>query len=175
MLNKKIFHIFIVGLLLFVLMSGVSAADDNIANDNFDSISSDILLEDSNLDNAAALENSVYSDNANESDNAYLIDSGKGKLSDKSDNAYLIDSGKGKLSDNSNNIAGELKDSNKNKLSANATEGEYIDVSDAYDYLNAFRTEENVWQLNRDNVSKTYFNSNDTIWLKPLVRILNTF
>ena len=158
MFNKKIFQVFIVSLLLFVLMSGVSAANDNIDNDNFDSISSDMILEDSNLDNSMVLENSVYSDNANVS-------------SDNSDNAiYLIDSSKGKLSDNSINVGGELKDSNKNKLSANATEGEYLDVSEAYEYLNAFRTEENVWQLNPDNVSKTYFNSNDTIWLRPLDR-----
>ncbi|MBE6489629.1 MAG: hypothetical protein E7Z83_02090 [Methanobrevibacter sp.] len=49
-------------------------------------------------------------------------------------------------------------------------EGEYVDASDAYAYLNAFRTEENVWYWNSDDVTQSHVNTNDTVWLKPLER-----
>ena len=49
----------------------------------------------------------------------------------------------------------------------NLTDG-YVDVSEAYDCLNEFRTEDNVWQWNADNTTKTYFNTNDSNKLEPL-------
>lgn len=49
-------------------------------------------------------------------------------------------------------------------------EGEYVDASEAYDYLNAFRTEENVWYWNPDDTTQSHVNTNDTVWLKPLER-----
>ena len=49
-------------------------------------------------------------------------------------------------------------------------EGEFLDVSEAYDCLNRFRGEESVWQWNSDDATKTYFNTNDTIWLHPMLR-----
>ena len=44
----------------------------------------------------------------------------------------------------------------------------FIDVSEAYEILNAFRAEEGVWQWNKDNVGKTYFNTNASNMLKTL-------
>lgn len=58
----------------------------------------------------------------------------------------------------------------ENEDDALSDTGEYLDVSDAYAYLNSFRTEEGVWQWNPDDLTKTYFNTNDTIWLKPMER-----
>lgn len=51
-----------------------------------------------------------------------------------------------------------------------ADDGEFVDASEAYDCLNEFRCEEGVWQWNSDDSTKTYFNTNDTLWPKPLVR-----
>ena len=48
--------------------------------------------------------------------------------------------------------------------------GKYLNVSDAYGYLNKFRTEEGVWQWNGDDTTKTYFNTEDAVWLVPLER-----
>ena len=48
--------------------------------------------------------------------------------------------------------------------------GEFVDASEAYDLLNRFRCEEGVWQWNSDDATKTEFNTNDTIWLYPMVR-----
>ena len=44
----------------------------------------------------------------------------------------------------------------------------FIDVSDAFKYLNAFRTEKGVWYWNKDDNTKTYFNTNNNNNLKPL-------
>ena len=49
-------------------------------------------------------------------------------------------------------------------------EGEYVDASEAYDCLNVFRTEENVWYWNSDDITQSHVNTNDTVWLKPLKR-----
>ena len=49
-------------------------------------------------------------------------------------------------------------------------EGEFVDASEGYERLNAFRTENSVWQWNNDNTTRTVFNTNDTNQLKPLVR-----
>lgn len=49
-------------------------------------------------------------------------------------------------------------------------EGQYVDASEAYEYLNAFRTEENVWYWNSDDATQSHVNTNDTVWLKPLKR-----
>ena len=56
------------------------------------------------------------------------------------------------------------------KTNASDVEGEYVDASQAYEYLNAFRTEENVWYWNADDVTQSHVNTNDTVWLKPLKR-----
>ena len=61
-----------------------------------------------------------------------------------------------------------LQSSDEDDLSDDG--GEFIDVSEAYTYLNSFRCEEGVWQWNNDDTTKTYFNTNDTIWLYPMVR-----
>ncbi len=45
---------------------------------------------------------------------------------------------------------------------------EYVDVNEAYNCLNSFRTEDNVWQWNEDDATKTYFNTNDDNKLEPL-------
>lgn len=62
------------------------------------------------------------------------------------------------------------EDSKSHVKLGDGDEGEFIDVSEAYELLNAFRTEENVWQWNSDDKTKTHFNTNDTIWLQPLER-----
>lgn len=51
-----------------------------------------------------------------------------------------------------------------------ADEGEFVDASEAYAYLNEFRCEEGVWQWNNDDSTKTYFNTNSTVYPIPLVR-----
>ena len=48
-------------------------------------------------------------------------------------------------------------------------EGEFIDVSEAYAYMNAFRTEDGVWYWNSDDTTKSVFNTNNTNQLKPLI------
>ena len=67
----------------------------------------------------------------------------------------------------SNNV---LKNTDEDILSDN---GKFIDVNDAYVYLNQFRTENGVWQWDENDVSKTYFNTNDTNKLEKLARDLN--
>jgi len=47
-------------------------------------------------------------------------------------------------------------------------EGRYVNVDEAYDLLNAFRTESGVWYWNEDDTTKTYLNTNSTNTLKPL-------
>ena len=49
-------------------------------------------------------------------------------------------------------------------------DGEFVDASEAYDCLNEFRCEEGVWQWNQDDSTRTFFNTNDTLWPIPLVR-----
>ena len=49
-------------------------------------------------------------------------------------------------------------------------EGEFVDSSEGYERLNAFRTENGVWQWNSDDTTKTVFNTDDSNQLKPLVR-----
>ena len=49
-------------------------------------------------------------------------------------------------------------------------EGEFIDVSEAYDLLNEFRREKGVWYWLNDDMSKAYFNTVDTNQLYPLMR-----
>ena len=44
----------------------------------------------------------------------------------------------------------------------------YIDVPDAYTELNKFRTKKKVWQWNKDNKTKKYFNTNSKNTLKKL-------
>ena len=48
--------------------------------------------------------------------------------------------------------------------------GTFIDAASAYDALNAFRAEDNIWYWNQDNESKTYFNTNETDKLTSLAR-----
>ena len=62
------------------------------------------------------------------------------------------------------------KNNNEDKLSE---EGEFIDVTDAYVYLNQFRNESGVWQWNSDDVTKTVYNTNSTNQLQPLSRDVN--
>ena len=49
-------------------------------------------------------------------------------------------------------------------------EGEFIDVSQAYDLLNEFRAEKGAWYWLSDDMSKAYFNTIDTNQLYPLMR-----
>jgi len=44
----------------------------------------------------------------------------------------------------------------------------FVDVSEAYDLLNAFRAEKGVWVWNPDNVTKTYYNTNSSNALEAL-------
>ena len=47
--------------------------------------------------------------------------------------------------------------------------GEFVDPSEGYAYLNAFRTESGVWQWNKDDTTKTVFNTNESNQLQPLI------
>ena len=70
----------------------------------------------------------------------------------------------------------ENSDDEKLKYSQEDTlsdEGEFIDVSDAYVYLNQFRNESGVWQWNEDNTTKTVFNTDASNQLQPLSRDLS--
>ena len=73
-------------------------------------------------------------------------------------------------------IADDLDDeiqSLDDNVELTSDEGEFIDVNDAYVYLNEFRTSDGVWQWNDDDTTKTYFNTNDTNKLQPLARDLD--
>ncbi|MBR2674078.1 MAG: Ig-like domain-containing protein [Mogibacterium sp.] len=58
----------------------------------------------------------------------------------------------------------------KARVSVKKKDDAFIDVSDAYKYLNDFRTKEGVWQWNEKNKSKTFFNTAGTTKLEPLKR-----
>ncbi len=45
-----------------------------------------------------------------------------------------------------------------------------LDVSEAYEYLNKFRSEKGIWYWNSDDTTITYFNTNNHNQLKPLTR-----
>ena len=49
------------------------------------------------------------------------------------------------------------------KTNDSGIEGEYVDASEAYDCLNVFRTEENVWYWNSDDITQSHVNTNDTV------------
>ena len=68
------------------------------------------------------------------------------------------------------NDVDELNNMESNESTLEAGEGEYVDASEAYDYLNTFRTEKNVWYWNGDDTTQSHVNTNDTVWLKPLER-----
>ena len=73
-------------------------------------------------------------------------------------------------------IADDLDDeiqSLDDNVELTSDEGEFIDVNDAYVYLNQFRTSNGVWQWNKDDVTKTVFNTNDANKLQSLARDLN--
>ena len=72
--------------------------------------------------------------------------------------------------ESSNDDQQGLEKSNDDVLSS---DGAYLDVKDAYTQLNSFRTEQNVWQWNPDDTTKTVFNSNDANTLQPLSRDIN--
>lgn len=55
-------------------------------------------------------------------------------------------------------------------INKKTTDKNFVDASDAYTYLNAFRTESNVWQWNEDDTTKTYFNTNKGATLKTIKR-----
>ena len=64
-------------------------------------------------------------------------------------------------------MSGDIVYSNENsRITIN---DEFIDVSDAFKYLNVFRTEKGVWYWNKNDKTKTYFNTNSNNQLKPLV------
>jgi predicted outer membrane repeat protein len=72
-------------------------------------------------------------------------------------------------SDNSSDVV-SLDDTINIEDNLELDEGEYVDASDAYRYLNDFRCEENVWYWNYDDTTQSHVNNNDTVWLKPLER-----
>ena len=69
------------------------------------------------------------------------------------------------LSTSNDVIVDTISVSENDNLTSN---DEYVDVNEAYDSLNAFRTEDNVWQWNEDDTTKTYFNTNNDNKLGPL-------
>lgn len=90
------------------------------------------------------------------------------------DNTFIDESNDVDLSESLLEKASDSDDANNlyvnESVLADADEGEYVDASEAYDYLNAFRTEENVWYWNADDSTQSHVNTNDTVWLKPLLR-----
>lgn len=50
------------------------------------------------------------------------------------------------------------------------SKGSFVDVSDAYGYLNEFRTGAGAWYWNEDDTTKTFFNTNESNRLEPLIR-----
>ena len=50
------------------------------------------------------------------------------------------------------------------------SKGTFIDATDAYIYLNDFRTQKGVWYWNSDDTTKTVFNTNSGNTLEPLLR-----
>ena len=90
------------------------------------------------------------------------------------DNTFIDENNDVDLSESVLEKACDLDDSKNldvnESVLADADEGEYVDASGAYGYLNAFRTEENVWYWNADDSTQSHVNTNDTVWLKPLLR-----
>ncbi len=187
MINKKISQALIFSFILFLLISGVNAVEDNISNEaSHDSsfmLASDLneitvgdyssndlgigAIDVSNSDNLGigAIDVSNSNDlelNGSNLNNLEIDNSNSNDLEINSCDSIDL-----KMDDSNS----ELKDSNENnKIKLEDAEGEYVDASEAYGYLNAFRTEENVWYWNSDDSTKSYVNTNDTVWLKPLER-----
>lgn len=84
------------------------------------------------------------------------------------DNSDFISINMENESENDNRYA---VDDSENNISAESDgEGEFIDASEAYFYLNQFRREKGAWFWASDDVSKVYFNTLDTNQLEPLIR-----
>ena len=109
----------------------------------------------------SASQENIAVDEASDMDSSVICEE---NLFDDSDNQILtesLDVNEDGIKEKDENI--ELTDSN----------GEFIDVNDAYVYLNQFRTSNGVWQWNKDDVTKTVFNTNDANKLQSLARDLN--
>ncbi len=69
-------------------------------------------------------------------------------------------------------VAGEIDanmlyvDENSSTVTDEFQEG-YVDVTEAYDYLNEFRTQRGVWRWESDNEMIVYYNTNDDNRLQP--------
>ena len=134
-------------------MSGVSAEDNITFENDMSAVSSDID-EQFSVDGVTV-------------DERFSVD---GVTVDVDGNMASSDVN-GSLSADVKEVSIEMDENpNSHVKLGDSDEGEFIDVSEAYELLNAFRTEENVWQWNSDDKTKSYFNTNDTIWLQPLER-----
>ena len=199
MINKKISSILLFGLILFLLISSVNAVECDANNESLEiidasemivdgsslEVSDDALFDDSSLEcsdssliNGSGSEcfQDVSADGSSSKDSNNVLAEDSINV-DGSNNVFAedsinVDGSNNVLADDSINLDDYNNVLEKPQLRNNnlQDEGEYLNVSDAYDLLNAFRTEENVWIWNEGDESKSYFNTNDTIWLKPLAR-----
>lgn len=72
-----------------------------------------------------------------------------------------------------NQEPGEAPDTGNDSAPAETKEPEndsFLDVTEAYNLLNEFRAEKDVWYWNPDNTTKTVFNSGNGSTLSPLAR-----
>ena len=58
----------------------------------------------------------------------------------------------------------------KCKIHITSNNKDFVDATEAYSCLNAFRAENSVWYWNKDDTTKKYFNTNSNNKLKPLKR-----
>ena len=87
--------------------------------------------------------------------------------SDLNDTDSLADSSSIDVNDSSSQLS-----SYENDILADEDDGEFIDVSEAYDFLNEFRSEKGAWYWMYDDLTKAYYNTMDTNQLQPLTRDL---
>lgn len=73
------------------------------------------------------------------------------------------------LNESSLQVVDDVEQEDDCDVLSNSTEGEYLDPSEGFKYLNEYRSEKGVWYWNEDNVTVTYFNTNDDNILKPYV------
>jgi len=77
-----------------------------------------------------------------------------------------IDNG---LNETSNDLY-KLQSNNDYENELEDSETTTLNISEAYDYLNKFRSEKGIWYWNSDDTTITYFNTNNHNQLKPLTR-----
>lgn len=145
-LKKKILFTL---LLLFFLVIGVVSASDNTTK------------------------GMVSSDLTNGDTITYALDDGVGEktntiTSTGDDLKESSDSKNIKTSTQQEDSTKDIKSSLNTDQVLSSNNGEFVDINDAFKYLNEFRAEEGVWYWNEDDTTKTVYNTDNSNQLQPL-------